>query len=89
MINRITPVIPANLTRKNALSVKIESWRNEPTTYKSKGHNTSRVDRVILSSIDGKSKNYKTMTREFRRPELGDKFSSRHGQKGVVGLIVN
>ena len=47
------------------------------------------VDRVLLTSNHESNMIVKTLLRDTRRPELGDKFSSRHGQKGVCGLIVN
>ena len=47
------------------------------------------VDKVILTTNPEESYLIKILLRQTRRPELGDKFSSRHGQKGVCGLIVN
>lgn len=43
---------------------------------------------VLLTSNDEAPFVIKALIRHVRRPELGDKFSSRHGQKGVVGNIV-
>lgn len=43
----------------------------------------------MITTTESNASVVKIQTRQTRRPEIGDKFSSRHGQKGVVGIIVD
>jgi DNA-directed RNA polymerase III subunit RPC2 len=62
-------------------------YKNTPMSYKSPV--AGYIDKVMITDTESDQTLIKVLIRQTRRPELGDKFSSRHGQKGVCGLIVN
>lgn len=89
-INKKVPVVASEARDKVktfGLNPQEISWSDEPSVFKSNSQ-ANHIDRVILTSNEQHPVVIKTITREMRRPELGDKLSSRHGQKGVCGLIV-
>ncbi len=46
------------------------------------------VDFVVITENEEGNKIIQVRLREQRIPEIGDKFASRYGQKGVIGMIV-
>ncbi|MEM3412193.1 MAG: DNA-directed RNA polymerase subunit B [archaeon] len=47
------------------------------------------IDAVLIVESGSGNRQIKIRTRRYMRPELGDKFTARHGQKGVVAALVD
>ncbi|KAK4587588.1 hypothetical protein RGQ29_018839 [Quercus rubra] len=63
-------------------------YKSSKQTFKGPEGEYCVVDRVALYNDRHNNISIKFLIRHTRRPEVGDKFSSRHGQKGVCGTII-
>jgi len=84
-INKQTPVNTADTPQLLNDTRPPDEYKDAPMTYKLPDH--AYIDKVMVSTAENEQTLIKVLTRQTRRPELGDKFSSRHGQKGVTGII--
>ncbi|KAI8822500.1 uncharacterized protein EV422DRAFT_613711 [Fimicolochytrium jonesii] len=84
---RVAPVSDAGGAeiRNNNESLEV-TYKSAPSVFKYPGD--AVIDQVLLTTNEEDQTLVKALIRQTRRPELGDKFSSRHGQKGVCGIIV-
>ncbi|RVW96959.1 DNA-directed RNA polymerase III subunit 2 [Vitis vinifera] len=86
-INKESPIITKG-PLISPVGLPDSAYKPSRQTFKGPEGEASVVDRVALCSDKNSNLCIKFLIRHTRRPEVGDKFSSRHGQKGVCGTII-
>lgn len=88
LVNKFSPMNQGDVVEGSAGPTGgANDFKSTKITYK--GSVRATVDKVLITSNESDNFIVKILMRQIRRPEVGDKFSSRHGQKGVCGLIIN
>ena len=82
LIGKMSP--PKFLSEAREISVRTKKESSVTMRQEEKGV----VDAVFITEDYEGNKVIQVKTRDQRVPELGDKFATSHGQKGVIGLIV-
>jgi DNA-directed RNA polymerase subunit B' len=84
----IGKVAPPRFLEENIGASGLEERTRDDSVVLKPGEN-GVVDSILFTETPGATRTVKVRIRSIRIPEKGDKFASRHGQKGVVALIAN
>jgi DNA-directed RNA polymerase II subunit RPB2 len=83
----IGKVVPLRVPTGMVIPAGSKKYRDVSKTMRN--NECGWVDRIFRNR-NGEGYSFaKVRVRQDRIPEIGDKFSSRHGQKGTVGMILN
>ena len=82
MIGKMSP--PKFLSEAREISIRTKKESSVVMRQEEKGI----VEAVFITEDNEGNKIVQVKTRDQRIPELGDKFATSHGQKGVIGMIV-
>ena len=66
---------------------KVIKYSDQSKIYRT--HEETYIDKNYIHRNGDGYTFAKIRTRCYRKPIIGDKFSSRHGQKGTIGLVMN
>ncbi len=83
----IGKVAPPRFLEENIGAGGLEEKMRDDSSVLKTGE-SGEVDSVIFTESTGATRIVKVRVRSLRVPEKGDKFASRHGQKGVVAMVV-
>jgi len=74
---------PKFLSEVREISIKAKKEASSVIRQEEKG----TIDAVFITEDSQGNKVVRVRTRDLRIPELGDKFATTHGQKGIIGAI--
>ncbi|MBW6451891.1 MAG: DNA-directed RNA polymerase subunit B [DPANN group archaeon] len=84
LVGKVSPLRFLGITKE--VRMGIQNFRENSLTVEKNA--SGYVEKVILTTDQQGNKIVKVSVRDTKIPEVGDKFATRHGQKGVIGIVV-
>lgn len=84
IIGKVAPVSQIELDHLAQQQLHTKPYKDwsTPLKHSEKGY----IDQVVLTSNEEMCRLVKVKMRTIKTPQIGDKFASRHGQKGTCGM---